>query len=759
MRDRRAESLSAAGATGSNERLNHVLLVILLALIPLRTVVNETHTFESPRLLRALQSPGTVQPATTFTIDAIICAVAGILLVRQFRRGIKPQWTGGELGFVLLAAAALISTIRAGQKHLALIGTIDFLSTLVYFFALRQLLTSPRHIRLALCVLTGTAATIAFKAAWQHFVELPDTIRYFEEHRAELMGPSTNGASPPGFAHDFEMRMRSGAVTGFYGHPNLLASQLIIFITAAASLVVDRLKRHISAAAIAIPALLILALFAVLLGTQSKGAIAACLIGAAFWIGCSLLRRLRLPPGRAVALGWIVAALATVSIVGLLRAKPDALGRSILFRYMYWQGAADMMRELGILGIGADNFGRHFTRFKQVECPEEVESPHSWPVQFATEWGVIGLAGFLFLGIGVSRRAARSPEPTRCDVASRDEGSSTILWISAIFACAFIPWLIIIGKDDSALLALSTGLVALPWFIGTLASAVESIDSPGLPDAPIGPISLFAAAGVIGFLVHTSIDLALFAGGPATSFFALAAILLAARNCGQAQQPPSTIAPTARQPRAAVFAAVILGTSAGGILLWLALPAARVAAELPIARAGVKPSPWEVYERSPAGMAYQLAHAAYPIDATAATEWAEQLFPRVRTLAHSDRAIQLVDEAIARDPDNALIVQQLSQLYQQRFHLTRNIDDLARAVDSYRRCVAAYPTAPLRRIQLAELLAQMGEEMGSIKLRREAADNLRAALEFESRRVYVSQPNRMPPEEIQRIRDRIRSLE
>lgn len=736
-----------------------MLLFILLALIPLRTIINETHTFESPRLMRTLQAPGTVQPATTFVLDAIIIAVAGTVLVRQFQRGLKPRTTGGELGFALLAVAAIISTTRAGQKHLALIGTIDFLSGLVYFFALRQLLTSPRHIRLALYVLTGTAATIVFKAAWQHFVELPDTIRYFEEHRAELMGPASNGEPSPGFTHDFEMRMRSGAVTGFYGHPNLLASQLIVFIAAVVSLIADRLSRKIRPAAIAMPALLILALFAVLFGTQSKGAMAACLIGAVFWIGHSLLRRLRLPPNRAIALGWIVAALAAAAVVGLLRAKPDVLGRSILFRYMYWQGAADMMHELGLLGVGADNFGRHFTRFKPVECPEEVESPHSWPVQLATEWGVVGLAGFLILAIGVSRRAAEPTGPADHDTTSAGESSSMILRISAVFACTFIPWLAIVGNDEPALLTLSAGLVAFPWFIGALASAFEFTDSPGISDARTGPISLIAAAGVIGFLVHTSIDLALFAGGPATSFLALAAVMLASRDHEATVQPPPPSALASRRPRAPLIAAAVFAASSGAILLWLALSAAKVAAELPVARAAVKPTPWEIYERSPGGIAYASAHACYPLDATAVTEWTEQLFPRVRTLAHSDRTIRLAEEGRVRDPDNALIVQQLSQLYQQRFHLTRDVDDLARSVELYRRCVAAYPTAPARRIQLAELLVQLGEATRSTGLRREAADSLRAALELESNRVYVSQPNRMPPEEIQRIRDRIGSLE
>ena len=73
----------------------------------------------------------------------------------------------------------------------------------------------------------------------------------------------------------------------------------------------------------------------------------------------------------------------------------------MLFRSFYWQGAANLIRDQGLWGIGADNFGRYFTRYKDVECPEDVEDPHSWPVKALSEWGVLGLLALAVLVMGV----------------------------------------------------------------------------------------------------------------------------------------------------------------------------------------------------------------------------------------------------------------------------------------------------------------------------------------------------------------------
>ncbi|MBK8270551.1 MAG: hypothetical protein IPK83_20525 [Planctomycetes bacterium] len=182
-----------AGASDCSA-IHRIALVVLLALIPFRTVINETHTFEVPRLFRAMQTGGP-QPATTLVINMVILAAAGAVLIDMMKRGRRIHRTGAELGALLLLVAAIISTWQAGQKHLALMGVIDFISTIVYFMTLRQLLQSNWQIRLALFVIVGTGAAVAFKCTWQKYVELPETIAYFESNKAELT--QTDSGNPP----------------------------------------------------------------------------------------------------------------------------------------------------------------------------------------------------------------------------------------------------------------------------------------------------------------------------------------------------------------------------------------------------------------------------------------------------------------------------------------------------------------------------------------------------------------------------------
>ncbi|MBK8270552.1 MAG: O-antigen ligase family protein [Planctomycetes bacterium] len=604
------------------------------------------------------------------------------------------------------------------------------------------------------------------------------------------------------------MRLRSGAVTAFYAHPNPLASQIILFVMAALALIMERRRNAAALGSLLIPAALIAALLLALWATQSKGAVAACAIAIGIWLATLVLGRMvSTRPRATVFAGWIVALVAATAVIGLLRAKPDALGRSILFRYMYWQGACDMIADQGVLGVGANNFGRHFTRYKSVECPEEVESPHSWPMQFASEWGLIGLAGFLLLALGTSLRAAAAapgalpahsepdragpgpvvPEPViapsqnarsakatlfattknranaeTLNYATKPQSSasgphSIILWIAAVFLAAFVPWIATLGESNVVFVALHVGVAALPWFVGMALVSLQSIKSPGIPETPVFAMAAAIAAGLVGFLIHTSIDLALFIGGPATTFFALAAILLAVRESRSAEGEPDAKR-TTPHPRAEIAAALVGLVLIVAIAAQLARPAATLADSLVTARSDNRPSPWDVYNASAAGLAYHEGHAAYRLDATAGIELIEQLMRRVQSLAHSEALLQLADECRRRDPNNSLITAHLSGIYRQRYEITHNPADFQKSIELYRVCIDQYPTAPMRHIHFANLLEEYANATHDTSPLREAAAQLRTALDLESRRIYVSQPNRMKPLELNVLNSRIQSL-
>ncbi len=750
------------------------MLSLLLALIPLRTFLNETHTFEVARLFRSLDTPTGAGPATTFVISALVFLAGAIVAFQRLRTGRGWRATGAGLGAILLLAAGAISTAFAGQKHFALIGVIDFLAMIVYFMTLRQLLTQSWHVRLALLVVVATGGVVVAKCAVQRWIEIPDLLEYFEEHRAELTPGRTDGGSTrqTGMEHDFEMRLRSAALTAYYPHPNLIASQIILFVMATIGLVVHRFRSAVPKSTTVLPIVICTGLLFSLVGTQSKGAVAACGIALIVWLAFSLLGRLRIGRARgAIVGGWLLAFAAIAGVVIALNAKPDLLGRSILFRHMYWQGGMEIVRNHPLTGVGANNFGRHFTRYKSVECPEEVDSPHSWQMQLLAEWGPIGLMGFLAVAFGVSRRLIATdrrgltvpdaPPDSRPPVLH-----STVFWTCAVGAIVFAAWQIVLVNADPGYKILQMGLAAIAWFAGMLVIAMEDWRDPSISDAPLANLAPILGAGLVGLLIHTSIDLALFAGGPATTFFAVAAIALAARSLHVPAEQSESAATAGHSPIAKVrtpalsFSILAIGAiAATAILFMLTRPSAAVLSAIRDARVNLKKSPWQPFLISTSGQAYQHAHASYALDATAATELSEQLMTRVATREQSDAVLRLLDEAHRRDPDNGLITNHLSNAYRQRFEITGDRADFDRAIAYSKDWVSDYPTSADRRVNLANFLEDYGEKFNDDGARREALTELETALELESRRIYVSQPNRMRPEDRAHIEQRIQRLQ
>lgn len=826
--------------------LERALLFGLLSLIPLRAVLNETQTFALPQLFRHVDAPGGAAPATTFFIVAsILLAAAGFFVLttrpgatddgsrrNNSDRGTKPprpctnpfgiryRATGAEFGAALLLAAMALSTLRAGQKHLALIGSLDFAGLILYFVLLRQVLHRPWRIRLALCVVAATGAVVLAKCANQHFIEIPETISYFEEHRGELVATPEAGAGAPsaGFLHDYEQRMRSGAVSGYFSHPNVLASYVVLIILAALAVAAERWRRAGAASLIA-PLVIAVGGGTALVLAQSKGAAAACALSVVgFLAGHAWYSPLRRRPRIVAATVWGTVLLIALGVGLALRSDPAVLGRSMLFRTFYWRGAWSMLRNQGPLGIGAENFGRYFTRYKDVACPEDVEDPHGWWVRMTVEWGALGVAGWMLILGGVTRRIVRSArsanevyQPTnptsrpvedslRRDAAhdrpaevprSSDPPASIILWTGGIGAIVFGVWGVPLFASWGVGAVGVLYLPALAWVVAFAAVCLgggsrkpedrTSLPAGGgratlggrawdVPDDPLGPLGPGLIAAVVGFLLHTGIDLALFNGGAATTFFALLAVLMAATDLRGGFV--ETLAPArggdswSRGPRRLAWIAAAnrrplsLACLVGAIVVALGLgrPAATVNRNLRKGRTQSTAKRWEDYTASPGCRAYRAAVAAYSLDATAIDELLDELVRRVATPEQAAAALPLVEEFRRRDPHNLAIHHHAATLHFQQFALTGDRRELDAAIEAARRAVAGYPTSPSKRLVLADLLERRAGLTNDPADRAAAARELRAALDLDERRIYVSQPHHLSEEARETISARLARL-
>lgn len=784
-----------------NSFVERICLLVLLALIPLRAVIAESHTFEVPRFLRHVDVPEGPLPATTFAIFTVILTIAvWLTAARWWRSANHPESqerkyasqpeaqaresyffyrrTGIEVGAAILAAGMLISTLRAGQKHLALIGSLDFLGLLLYAITLRQLLTRPWRLRLTMCVILATGAIVVAKCAFQHWIETPDTIRYFEENRDELIRatPQEAASNQAGFLYDYEQRLRSGAVSGYFAHPNVLGSYLILIVMTGLAVLAARWSGRPRWSHL-VPGLITLTAVIALAYSQSKGAMASCAAAILiFIIGVVLRRAWALHPRRAATLIWLAGIATVITLVVLLNARPEALGKSMLFRHFYWRGAAALIDDQGLLGIGAGNFGRLFTRYKDAACPEDVDDPHSWPVKAAVEWGVLGLTGMLLVFASVSchlckngrNETAQDAPPVRIPPsayrkldAHPSPTGSIILWTGGVGAIVFAWWAYLISGAAGGYAVLVLHLPAIVWVIAFAGGSLESSDK-SFADEPPQLVLPALLGGMLGFILHSGVDLAMFQGGAATTFFAMMAVALAARGSEASTSRPSiAMTPSSgnRTFRATAVIACVIGTaSLAAVTLWLTLPSARLGAALRIARTTESPARWDEYVASAGNRSYRDAAEAYRLDSTAVVELLEEWTARVAALAHADEALRQADELEARDPDHSAVWRHRATLHYQRYVIGRDLTDLRNAITAMEQSITAYPTSPNRRMIIAELFERLAEATDSSDARRAAAEQLTLALQLDDARVYISKPHRLTPSHRSQIEERIARL-
>lgn len=185
-------------------------------------------------------------------------------------------------------------------------------------------------------------------------------------------------------------------LTTFFGNPNYLASYLqygVIFLTGALLLAISE-KFFYPAAIFYVPMLIITATSLRL--ADSKGAVVAIMAAALYLIYHSL-------PGPRFRL-----TLLTVLVLALLSAfalwsqpsfqpAPVTSESSVTSRYFIWQTAWKIFKTHP-LGIGLANFGGQYRANVPADSPEKaVDFAHNTYLDFATQTGVFGLIGFIWL--------------------------------------------------------------------------------------------------------------------------------------------------------------------------------------------------------------------------------------------------------------------------------------------------------------------------------------------------------------------------
>ena len=338
-------------------------------------------------------SPATgLPPHWLMIFDAALLGVAAIGLAAESwgRRG------GSTLLLILLGLpfVVMLFWFFHGGHHVQ--AGVPWLAGMTAAVTLSHLCRDPQTRTIVLAILFAVCGPLILQGLVQWGWTVPDTIAWFEANREEAMRLiGLTPGSPAALV--YERRLHEGAASGWFSSPNLLATVLAACGVAWLAMLVAAKRRGASVVVGAIALVATLACAAVVGATLSTGGMLVLAIGLVLVGVCaraSLVRRV----GGWLAVGIpLVAAVAAIVIVLVLPADTTIPGmRSMVIRGQYVQGAAAIVMEHPITGVGPAGFQDAWVGVRPIGAPEEVTSPHA----MVFDWiAMLGLAGVAWVGL------------------------------------------------------------------------------------------------------------------------------------------------------------------------------------------------------------------------------------------------------------------------------------------------------------------------------------------------------------------------
>jgi len=659
---------------------------------------------------------GSGSPADVMVMTGLIFILAAVWLLVRLKLGALPRLPRGmSFGWLLLFAAAVISTAVASNKHDAIVASANLLGGLLLGLWCRLLITNEARRRFLLCVLAATGAVSAYRCWEQVYHELPVTMESYRQNSTQML--AAQGIQPGTYAaRQFEERLYSQDIGGFFSISNSAAACFLLTIGAAAALLARSLSHPPRGQQwfwFFLGALLLLAQIGGLLLTQSKGGIGAfflfLLMAAAFIALGRLFWRYRYPMLLAAGV-LILAAVSAIAFYGTTHHRlPTA---SMWVRWQYWSAAAAMIRDHWLTGVGGENFGAYYTQYLDPAAPEVVKDPHSFPIALWSQWGVLGLFGFLIC-IAAPLLSLLRPKPTDAaragDVEPGHSAPTSLLvrwWIPAGLlvlagAVAIRVFMTDLSACTSELERHSVYLISfmVPAFIWFVCFSLAWRSSFGSAPSGLARETILIVCTVLAFIIHNCIDFAIFQPGILCAFAALLSCL------SLNQTPPS--APTFLAPRQRWIAAAVILAGLAALGRWIIFPicqsdrllrqterlaAYRLDEAIALAQRAAAINP---LDPKPPAFAAQLAY----------TGW---LAEPAQT-AYFQQASAFFQQARRRDPVDAFYPQKLADLYTDAAQYWSEPDYDRQAARFFQEALERYPGKGELLIKAGQNLQRLGE--------------------------------------------------
>jgi O-antigen ligase len=374
----------------------YVLLALCLAIIALRVTITEGPVTHSANFVTNLGDSLYSLAISTVLILAFLLWIIWSIFSRNFIY----KLAGIEIGLGIFFAGALIASFAAVDKRIAITDIAVFLAPALTALLLVQILDSQSKIKLLLAVIAALGIVSAYQCAEQYFFSNQITIEQYEKDPQSMLGPL--GIGPGSFQQFlFEHRLYSKGVRGFFTTRNSAASFALMALFAGFALFLDKLKNRLPDKSDILYLLgcgfgVIVILLSLGL-TRSKGAVIGLFFAAAAFFVLLLFGN-RLKAHRwailAACLLLVVAGVFAIAWYGLSHGRLPG-GGSMLVRWQYWHASAKMYADHPLTGVGPGNFGDFYTRYKPAAALESVADPHDFPLSILTQYGPLGLLGFL----------------------------------------------------------------------------------------------------------------------------------------------------------------------------------------------------------------------------------------------------------------------------------------------------------------------------------------------------------------------------
>ncbi len=519
--------------------LEFALLALCLSVIALRTTLTEGPPMQSTA--RAVNLSDNLY--SIFVSAVLIFSFLLWVVWCFYNKGFQYRSTGMEIGLGIFCIGAAIAGFSAADKRLAITDIAVSIAPLLTAILLVQILDSRDKIKLVLVVIAALGTISAYQCTEQFFVSNQMTIEQYQQDPQTFLEPL--GIEPGSFQQFlFEHRLFSRGVRGFFSTRNSAASFALMAFFASAALFIDKYRNRKSDPSAAIyltatggvAALILLSLML----TRSKGGIIGLLFAAAVLLTLFKFGRWIRIHRKTVLVFGLLLCIACCSAIAWYGTSHGRLpgGGSMLVRWQYWHASAKMYADHPLTGVGPGNFGHFYPQYKPASALESVADPHNFPLSMLTQYGPLGLVGFLaMILIPIWRKL--SPNTTGPVVITavkqpvfRTLATALLVVVAAALLCVR-PILSPVTPAETidvkiylivTLYVAPTAVFVIAFIL--LAGPLRKTRSTGREDHDTVTSAVLICA-VLSVVVHNLTDFAIFEPGVFMTFWALIACIIA----------------------------------------------------------------------------------------------------------------------------------------------------------------------------------------------------------------------------------------